>query len=152
MHELGLCDAVVEAVIRRARGRPVSWARVRLGGHPVDPSVITQGVAVAAAGTEAEAMVLELVLDPARARCRRCGAEEEVVDGLSLAVCRRCGGMDVEMVGAEHAVLEAVGYRAAGVEAGGGKGATEVAQRAGRGEVDSRITAGKEGSWTPSSS
>lgn len=111
MHELGLCDAVVEAVGRRARGRPVMWARVRLGGHPVDPEVITQGVAVAAMGTVAEGMELDLVVDPMRCRCRRCGAEEPVAGASGLVACVRCGGVDVELAGSEHAVLEAVGYR-----------------------------------------
>lgn len=111
MHELGLCEGVVDALVERARGRPVAWARVRVGGHPVDPAVISQGVAMAAAGTEAEGVRLELVMDPARSRCRRCGAEEPVEDAMSLAACRRCGGVDVDVVGTDHAVLEAVGYR-----------------------------------------
>lgn len=110
MHELGLCEAVVEAVLRRAHGRPVTWARVRIGGHPVDPEVIRQGVAMAATGTAAESMELELVIDPLRARCRSCGGEEPVADALGMAACPRCGGIDIELVGAEAACLEAVGY------------------------------------------
>jgi hydrogenase nickel incorporation protein HypA/HybF len=111
VHELGLCDGVVEAICRRADGRPVSWARVRIGGHAVDPEVIAQGVAVAAAGTEAQGLTLEVVVDPARAHCRSCGVEEPVGDAVALAACRHCGGIDVELTGSEHAVLEAVGYR-----------------------------------------
>jgi Zn finger protein HypA/HybF involved in hydrogenase expression/hemerythrin-like domain-containing protein len=118
MHELGLCEAVADAVVRRARGRPVAWARVRVGGHAVDPEVIAQGVAVAAAGTSAEGMDLQVVADPARARCRSCGAEAPVTDALALAACSRCGGIDVEVTGAEHAVLEAVGYRPAAPDVG----------------------------------
>lgn len=114
MHELGLCDGVVEAICRRAKGRPVTWARVRVGGHAVDPAVITQGVAVAAAGTEAEGLSLDLVLDPMRCRCPRCGAEEPIDNALGLAACVHCGSLDVEVVGSEHAVLEAVRYRPSG--------------------------------------
>lgn len=111
MHELGLCEGVVEAICRRAKGRPVSWARVRVGGHAVDPAVINQGVVMAAAGTEAEGLSLELILDPVRCRCPRCGAEEPIDNALGLAACVHCGSLDVEVVGSEHAVLEAVRYR-----------------------------------------
>jgi hydrogenase nickel incorporation protein HypA/HybF len=111
MHELGMCEAIVEAVRRRADGRPVEWARVRIGGHPVDPAVISHGVAMAAAGTEFEGAQLELVVDPMRARCRRCGAEEPVTNAIGLAACIRCGGVDVEITGSEHASLEALRYR-----------------------------------------
>jgi hydrogenase nickel incorporation protein HypA/HybF len=111
MHELGLCEAVVDTVVRRAAGRPVSWARVRVGGHAVDPEVINQGVVMAAAGTVAEGMRLDVVVDPLRARCRACGSESKVTDPLLLCTCPVCGGLDVEVTGAEHAVLEAVAYR-----------------------------------------
>lgn len=111
MHELGLCDGIVEAICRRAQGRPVGWARVRVGGHAVDPAVISQGVAVAAAGTEAEGLSLEVLVDPMRCRCRRCGAEEPIDSALGLAACVQCGSVDIEVVGSEHAVLETVGYR-----------------------------------------
>lgn len=111
MHELGLCEAVVDAVVRRAQGRAVSWARVRVGGHAVDPAVIAQGVEMAAAGTSAEGMRLEVVAVPARSICRGCGADESVADALALAACTRCGSVDVEIHGDEDAVLEAVGYR-----------------------------------------
>lgn len=112
MHELGLCDAIVEAIRARAKGRPVAWARVRVGGsHAVAPEVIAQGVAVAGGGTEVEGADLELVVDPMRSRCKSCGAEAPVDDALSLVACRRCGGLDVSIEGSDHAVLEAVGYR-----------------------------------------
>lgn len=142
MHELGLCEAVVEAICRRASGRPVSWARVRVGGHPVDPAVIEQNVAMAAAGTEAEGLRLEVVTDPLLARCRACGSEEPVGDATGLAACRHCGGVDVELVGADTAVLEAVGYRpeAAGYE----PGATHADTK--------RAGAREEEAWTPSNS
>ncbi len=114
MHELGLCEGVVEAIRRRARGRSVAWARVRVGGHPVDLAVIRQGVTMAAAGTEAEDLDLDLVADPVRSRCRRCGGEEPIVDATALVACVRCGGIDVDLVGAEESVLEAVAYCGSG--------------------------------------
>lgn len=118
MHELGLCEAVVDTVLRRAQGRPVSWARVRVGGHAVDPAVMAQGVAMAALGTPAEGMRLEVVAVPDRLICRGCGADEPVADALSLAACARCGSVDVEVRGGEESVLEAVGYRREATKAG----------------------------------
>ncbi|MGH9107159.1 MAG: hydrogenase/urease maturation nickel metallochaperone HypA [Acidimicrobiales bacterium] len=111
MHELGLCEGIVEAVLRRAHGRPVAAARARVGGHAMDPAVIAQGVAVAALGTEVEGMRLEVVVDPLRSRCGACGAEQTVEDPVALVACRRCGGVDVEVLGSELCLLESVVYR-----------------------------------------
>ncbi len=36
MHELGLCEAIVAATVRRAAGRRVTAVRVRIGGVDVD--------------------------------------------------------------------------------------------------------------------
>lgn len=126
MHELGLCEALVDALASRGRGRAVTWARVRVGGHAVDPGVIRQGVAMAAAGTEVEGIELEVIVDPLRVRCGRCGSEEPVQVGAALAVCPRCGGVDLELVGSEQAQVEAARYAAAGEDP-------------------------KEGAWMPSS-
>ncbi|MBM0237276.1 hypothetical protein JNW88_09080 [Micromonospora sp. ATA32] len=51
MHETGLSEAIVAAAVRRAAGRRVTGLRVRIGGHPVDPEVVAQGIQLAAAGT-----------------------------------------------------------------------------------------------------
>jgi hydrogenase nickel incorporation protein HypA/HybF len=108
VHELGLCEGIVEAALRRADGRRVRAVRVRLGGHPVDSAVIQQGVQVAALGTVAEDMRVEVVMDPAIARCRDCGAQAPVTDAVALTACSQCGGIDVEVTGTEDAVLESI--------------------------------------------
>jgi len=108
MHELGLCEAIVEATLRRARGREVTAVRVRVGGHPVDDAVIEQGFRLAAMGTVAENADLDLVCEPVMLRCRMCGAASPVLDGANLAACPSCGGIDVEVTGEENAVLESV--------------------------------------------
>jgi hydrogenase nickel incorporation protein HypA/HybF len=108
MHETGLCEAVVDAALRRAAGRRVTSLRVRIGGHPVDAAVITQGIQVAAMGTDAEGTGVELVLDPMVVRCRDCGRVGDVSDHLDLVACPACGGVDVEVSGSEEAVLESV--------------------------------------------
>ena len=108
MHELGLCEAIVAATLRRARGREVTAVRVRVGGHPVDGAVIEQGFRLAAMGTVAEHAELDLVCEPMMARCRGCGAESPVIDAANLAGCASCGGVNVEVTGEEDAVLESV--------------------------------------------
>jgi len=108
MHELGLCEAIVEATLRRARGREVTAVRVRVGGHPVDDAVIEQGFRLAAMGTVAENADLDLVCEPVMLRCRMCGAASPVLDGANLAACPSCGAIDVEVTGEENAVLESV--------------------------------------------
>jgi len=110
MHELGLCDAIVRAVLERADGRRVSGVKVRISGHPVDPGVIDMGFQLAAAGTPAEGARVELVQEPASVRCRACGAENPADAVPNLVVCPSCGGLDVETSEAmgHGAVLESI--------------------------------------------
>jgi hydrogenase nickel incorporation protein HypA/HybF len=105
MHELGLCEDILRAVLRRAGGRRVRAARVRIGGHPVDPDVIETNVQVAAAGTPAEGLRVEVVSVPSTLRCRDCGAAAPAGDAFALTACRACGGIDVAYESEEHEVL-----------------------------------------------
>lgn len=108
MHEMGLCDALVDAVLRRAGERRVRGVRVRIGGHPVDPEVIDQGFRLAAAGTVAADAWVEVVVEPMVVRCNGCGRETAAGDTRSLAACARCGGVDVEAGGRDDVVLESI--------------------------------------------
>jgi hydrogenase nickel incorporation protein HypA/HybF len=112
VHESGLCEALVEATLRRANGRRVSAVRVRIGGHPVDPAVIDQGFQLAALGTVAEGATVDVVIDPMRVRCGDCQATSPVTDAMALAACPRCGGIDVTVDGHEDAVLESIAVAA----------------------------------------
>ncbi len=109
MHELGLCTSVVDAVQRRAAGRPVASVRVRVGRlHHVHPDAFAQSFTVAAMGTVAAGAAAELVLLPVRARCGACGATWEA-DDLPPA-CPSCSSGDVELVGGDELVLESITY------------------------------------------
>jgi len=108
MHELGLCDAIAEAVLKRADGRRVRGARVRISGHPVDPAVIDQGFRLAAAGTPAEDALLEVVQEPGTVRCRACGGTGSADNAAHLVACPRCGGLDIETTAGSGAVLESI--------------------------------------------
>lgn len=108
MHETGLCEAIVEATVRRARGRRVIAVRVRVGGHPVDPDVIDQGFRLASTGTVAEDASLEAIASPLIVHCRGCGARTDATDALSFVACPACGGVDVEAAGGDEIVLESI--------------------------------------------
>lgn len=109
MHELGLCEAVVAAVVRRAGSRRVARVRVRVGRlHHVHPEAFAQSFAVAASGTVAEGAAADLVVLPVRWRCRACGAAG-AGDDRPLA-CARCGALEPELTGGDELVLESVEY------------------------------------------
>lgn len=118
MHELGLCEAIVGAVEKRAGERKVARVRVQVGRlHHVHPEAFEQSFAIAAMGGVAGAAHAELVLLPVRSRCGSCGAEAEG-DEIPLA-CEACGGVDIELTGGNELLLESIEYRAAPSLAGG---------------------------------
>jgi hydrogenase nickel incorporation protein HypA/HybF len=108
MHETGLADGIVRAALRRGAGRRVTGLRVRVGGHPVDPLVVTQGIQIAAAGTLAEGVEVDLVLEPMTVHCAGCGHHGPVTDHLAVVACRHCGAVDVEVSGGDEVVLESI--------------------------------------------
>jgi hydrogenase nickel incorporation protein HypA/HybF len=109
VHELGLCEDILRAVLRRAHGRRVHAARVRIGGHPVDPEVINQNVQVAAVGTPAEGIRIDVISLPTGMRCRDCGQLADASDAMALIACRHCGGLDIAAEDETHdVVLESI--------------------------------------------
>jgi hydrogenase nickel incorporation protein HypA/HybF len=111
MHELGLCEAIVDAIERRAGDRAVSRVRVRVGGllH-VHPEAFEHSFAIAAAGSVAEDASAELIVLPVRGRCRGCAEEFEAGDDW-IPVCPRCDGVDVEVASGDELILESIEYR-----------------------------------------
>jgi hydrogenase nickel incorporation protein HypA/HybF len=109
VHEFGLCEGVLEAVQKRAAGRPVTGIRVRCGvRHAVDPDSMAQAFGMVAAGTEADGADVEVVTVPATVTCHGCGADSESTD--LLPVCPRCGSADVDLNGGDELTLESVRY------------------------------------------
>ncbi|MGI8332337.1 hydrogenase/urease maturation nickel metallochaperone HypA [Actinomadura scrupuli] len=65
MHEIGLCEALLDAVEKRAAGRQVTGLRVRIGSrHRVAEPALTQGFELIAAGSVADGAAIELVTVP----------------------------------------------------------------------------------------
>ena len=113
MHEYGLCEPIVAAVERRAAGRHVERARVRAGAlHRVVPAAMDQAFSLAAQGTVADGADPDLVIVPARLRCRACGHTGTSDDPLTL--CPACGRADVELSGGDELILESIQFAPSG--------------------------------------
>jgi hydrogenase nickel incorporation protein HypA/HybF len=107
MHEIGVCEGLVDAVERRAAGRPVAGVRFRAGAlHRIDAAALAQAFELVSVGTVAEGAELELVTVPVTARCRSCEAvtvaDEMVID------CGTCGAFSLDLVSGDELVLESV--------------------------------------------
>ncbi len=107
MHEVGLAEAILEAVEKRAAGRPVARAKIRAGAllRVVEP-FMDQAFHLVTEGTVAEGAAIDLVVTPARISCRSCGHQDGTMD--PLAVCPSCGGGDVDVTGGDELVLESI--------------------------------------------
>ncbi|MEV1239021.1 hydrogenase maturation nickel metallochaperone HypA [Nonomuraea sp. NPDC049750] len=110
MHELGMCEGLVDLVRQQADGRRVTGLRVRIGArHAVVGEAFDHAFALAAEGSAAEGAALDLVVTPVTVDCGACGHQSESVD--VLAVCARCGDDDVDVRGGDELVLESVQFK-----------------------------------------
>jgi D-sedoheptulose 7-phosphate isomerase len=109
MHEFGLCEGVLDAVRKRAAGRPVASVRLRCGvRHAVDEASMAHAFGVVAEGTEAAGATVTVITVPATVTCRDCGAAGESTD--RLAACSACGSVNVELEGGDELILESLTY------------------------------------------
>jgi hydrogenase nickel incorporation protein HypA/HybF len=107
MHELALAGAIVDVVVRHARGRRVTRVEVAVGHlRQVVPSSLSFSFELLAQGTPAEGAELVLEEVPAAGSCRACGHEGRLT-GFPL-LCRACGAADIEVVAGEELLVEAL--------------------------------------------
>jgi hydrogenase nickel incorporation protein HypA/HybF len=107
MHEIGLIEALMEAVERRAAGRPIARVRFRVGTlHRVAEPAVAQAFELVSAGTVAEGAEVDLVILPVRVTCRGCGTE--TTDNDLVTVCPQCGATDLELTGGDELILESI--------------------------------------------
>jgi len=107
MHEFGLCEGILDAVLARAVGRPVTRVRVQIGAlHRVDAGALDQAFEMVAAGTVAENAAVDLVVMPVHATCGSCGWRAELDE--PYGVCAACGGTDVAIEGGDELLLESI--------------------------------------------
>jgi len=111
MHELGMCQAILDVVEKRAGDRPVARVRVRVGQlHHVHPEAFEQSFALAAAGSVADSARAELVLVPITGTCLSCS--ESFESSEPILACPMCGALDVDQRGGDELTIELIEYRA----------------------------------------
>lgn len=111
MHELGMCEAILDTVQRRAEGRRVDGVRLRVGVlHRVVPSAFDQAFEMVAMGTNAEGAAVELVSIPVRITCEDCGHETESEEPQTA--CGNCGSVRIEAAGGDELTLESLTFAA----------------------------------------
>ena len=104
MHELSLCEGVVQVVVEQAHVQRYSrvetvWLEVgTLAG--VEVEALRFGFEVVTRGTLAEGARLEIISLPGRAWCLSCG--EAVILEQRGVPCPQCGGYQLEVTGGEE--------------------------------------------------
>ena len=107
MHEVGLAEAVLDAVERRAAGRAVRVVRIRSGVlNRVDEPSMRQAFALVSEGSVAEDADLELEVVPIVAECPACGASWTADDVPT--VCASCGDLSLRLVGGDELTLVSI--------------------------------------------
>ena len=110
MHELAICQALIEQVQRVARdnaARRVLSVTVSVGPLAgVEPSLLEHAYPLAAAGTVAEHATLTVEIVPVRVRCRSCRVESEAAP--NRIVCGACQDWQVDVIAGEEMLLQRV--------------------------------------------
>jgi len=108
MHEIGLCESLLDAVERRAAGRRVTEVTFRVGVlHRVVQASMDMAFELVAAGSVAEGAAVEVVTVPVRVLCKGCGAQTTSADEHIL-VCPACGRAAPKLVAGDELILESI--------------------------------------------
>jgi len=109
MHEMSYCEGVLEAVERRAAGRPVARVGVRIGAvHRVEAEAFEQSFQLAASGGPAEGATTQVVVVPVHGHCMDCRKDFHAAD--PSPACPSCGSLDVAVDGGDEVILEWLQY------------------------------------------
>src|SRR5690349_14858384 len=104
MHELALCEAVADTVLRHAGGRPVSRGEVRIGHfRQVGPDSMQFSWKLLTGGGAVDGCELAIDHVAAVLVCRLCGQETAL--GGPILLCGACDSADVELVGGDEFVV-----------------------------------------------
>ena len=110
MHELSVCQALVdqvEAVARERAATGVKSVRVRIGPlSGVEAVLLEQAYPIASAGTVAASSGLVIEAAPVRVRCETCGAETEAEPNRLL--CATCGDYHTRLISGDELMLMSV--------------------------------------------
>jgi hydrogenase nickel incorporation protein HypA/HybF len=115
MHELSVCQALIDEVQRLARqhgARRVLLIELAVGPlSGVEPQLLEHAYPLAAAGTLAAEAELRIRRESVRVRCRKCGAEGEVP--ANRLCCVACDDWQVQVTGGEELLLRRVEFEIA---------------------------------------
>jgi hydrogenase nickel incorporation protein HypA/HybF len=110
MHELAICQALldeVERVAREQQAERVAAVRVRCGALAgVEPELLHRAYEVARAGTLAADAQLTIEESPVRVHCSRCGTES--IARVQRLVCATCGDWRTRVVAGDELILTSV--------------------------------------------
>jgi hydrogenase nickel incorporation protein HypA/HybF len=110
MHELSICQALMEEVgrvAREQRARRILSVTVRIGPlSGVEPALLESAYPLASAGTPAADSKLILERAEVRVQCLECGAESQATSTRLL--CRTCGHWRVRVLSGEELLLASV--------------------------------------------
>ena len=107
MHELALCQAIVDTVNRHAEGQRVERVAVRIGHfRQVVPDSLQFSWELLNADTELAGC--ELVIDhvPAVVTCHACSQETRL--DMPILLCGRCESSDVTLVSGEEFLIASI--------------------------------------------
>lgn len=110
MHELSVCQALIEQVENVARtndAATVSRIVLRIGPlSGVEPQLLAQAFPLARAGTVAEHAELEIESLPIRVKCEQCGAETDA--SANRLLCGACGDWHTQLLSGDELLLASV--------------------------------------------
>jgi hydrogenase nickel incorporation protein HypA/HybF len=115
MHELAVCQALLDQVEDIARARNASEVieiNVQIGPlSGVEPALLQQAFSIASAGTLAEGAQLNLASMPVSVRCSQCGQVTTVLP--TRLVCGNCGDWRTSIVSGDDLLLTTIELSAA---------------------------------------
>ena len=107
MHELSLSSAIVNTVVKHARGQRVSVVSLRVGRlRQVVPDTLEFYFDFVARDTLCEGARLEQEVVDARLRCHPCASEWAIE--IPAFRCPTCGGSDVEIASGNEFEVESI--------------------------------------------
>ena len=106
MHEMAICQALLEQVEAIARAHSASVSRVHVAIGPlsgVEPRLLDRAFEVVSRGTAASRSELIIIDTEVRVRCRACGAES--VARANRLLCAACGDWRTELTAGDEMLL-----------------------------------------------
>ncbi len=106
MHEMAICEALLQQIEGIAREHSARVTRVHLAIGPlsgVEPALLRRAYPMACAGTVAEDSDLVIEAAAVRVRCRSCGRESSA--SAQRLLCAKCGNWQTELTGGDELLL-----------------------------------------------